>query len=116
MTAPKVARTGRGAGAPAHDEVDWQAIVWLKAYRSVRRLQARIVPATQAGRWNKVKALQRLLTHSHSGKVLAVRRVTENPGKVHSQRLTVVKPRPAQGRKRGLSCLRGNSPEQFLGG
>src|SRR3984957_15106525 len=29
----------------------------------------------------KVRALQRLLTHSYSGKVLAVRRVTENQGK-----------------------------------
>ncbi len=47
----------------------------------MRRLQARIVKATQAGRWGKVKALQRLLTHSFSGKVLAVRRVTENQGK-----------------------------------
>ncbi len=47
----------------------------------MRRLQARIVKATQEGRWNKVKVLQRLLTHSHSGKVLAVRRVTENQGK-----------------------------------
>jgi RNA-directed DNA polymerase len=28
-----------------------------------------------------VRALQRLLTHSYSGKVLAVRRVTENDGK-----------------------------------
>ena len=65
---------------------------------------------------DKVRALQHLLTHSFSGRALAVRRVTENPGKVHSQRLTVVKPRPAKGRKRGLSCLRGNSPEQFLGG
>jgi RNA-directed DNA polymerase len=33
------------------------------------------------GRWGKVQALQRLLTHSYSGKVLAVRRVTENNGK-----------------------------------
>ena len=47
----------------------------------MRRLQARIVKATQAGRWGKVKALQRLLTHSFSGKALAVRRVTENQGK-----------------------------------
>jgi RNA-directed DNA polymerase len=39
----------------------------------------RIVQATKAGRWNKVKSLQRLLTHSY-GKVLAVRRVTENTG------------------------------------
>ena len=50
-------------------------------HRNVRRLQVRIVQATKAGRWNKVKSLQRLLTHSYSGKVLAVRRVTENNGK-----------------------------------
>lgn len=38
----------------------------------------RIVKAVEAGRWGKVKALQRLLTHSRDGKLLAVRRVTEN--------------------------------------
>src|SRR5262245_52706355 len=81
MTAPLAARNGRGAGAPAHEAMDWQAIDWPKAHGIVRRLQARIVKATQAGRWNKVKALQHLLIHSYSGKVLAVRRVTENPGK-----------------------------------
>jgi RNA-directed DNA polymerase len=47
----------------------------------VRRLQARIVKATQEGKWGKVKALQHLLTHSFSGKALAVKRVTENQGK-----------------------------------
>jgi RNA-directed DNA polymerase len=41
----------------------------------------RIVKATQVGRWNKVKTLQRLLTGSFSGKALAVKRVTENEGK-----------------------------------
>jgi RNA-directed DNA polymerase len=41
----------------------------------------RIVKATQVGRWNKVKALQRLLTGSFSGKALAVKRVTENEGR-----------------------------------
>jgi RNA-directed DNA polymerase len=41
----------------------------------------RIVQATKASRWGKVRALQRLLTHSYSGKVLDVRRVTENNGK-----------------------------------
>ena len=53
----------------------------LKCERQVRRLQARIVKATQEGRWGKVKALQRLLTCSFSGKALAVKRVTENQGK-----------------------------------
>ena len=37
--------------------------------------------AIQEGRWGKVKALQYLLTHSFSGKALAIRRVTENQGK-----------------------------------
>lgn len=68
-------------GASSRAEMDWHQIDWYKAHRIVRRLQARIVQATQAGRWGKVKALQRLLTHSHSAKVLAVRRVTENHGK-----------------------------------
>jgi RNA-directed DNA polymerase len=39
------------------------------------------VKAIQAGRWGTAKALQYLLTHSFSGKALAVRRVTENQGK-----------------------------------
>ena len=52
-----------------------------KAQQNVRRLQARIVKAMQEGRFNKVKVLQRLLTHSHSGRVVAVERVTQNQGK-----------------------------------
>jgi RNA-directed DNA polymerase len=68
------------ACAPLHDEVDWNAIDWRTVYRNVRRLQARIVKATQEGRWGKVRALQHLLTHSYSGRCLAVRRVTENRG------------------------------------
>ena len=69
------------AGAFSHVEVNWHAINWHKVYQNVRRLQARIVKATQAKRWGKVRALQHLLTHSFSGKALAVRRVTENQGK-----------------------------------
>lgn len=68
-------------GALSHDQVKWHAIDWRAAHENVRRLQVRIVKATQEGRGGKVKALQRLLTHSFSGKVLAVRRVTENQGK-----------------------------------
>ena len=69
------------ACATSHVEADWHSIDWNKANQNVRRLQARIVKATQEGRWGKVKALQRLLTHSFSGKAIAVRRVTENQGK-----------------------------------
>jgi RNA-directed DNA polymerase len=55
------------AGAASHNEVKWHRINWSAVHGNVRRLQARIVKATQEGRWNKVKALQRLLTHSFSG-------------------------------------------------
>lgn len=76
MTAEK-----ENAGAISHKTMSWHDIDWYKAHRNVRRLQARIVKATQEGRWGKVKALQRLLTHSFSGKALAVKRVIENKGK-----------------------------------
>src|SRR5262245_54651286 len=59
----------------------WEQIDWPKCERNVRRLQARIVKAAREDRWGKVKTLQRLLTHSFSGKALAVKRVTENQGK-----------------------------------
>lgn len=59
---------------------DWHAISWEKVNQNVRRLQARIVKATQQGRWGKVKALQRLLTRSFSAKALAIKRVCENTG------------------------------------
>ena len=83
MTAQSIAPRGvtRRAGAASHGEVDWHQIDWEQAHRTVRRLQARIVKATQEGRRGRVKALQRLLTRSFSGKALAVRRVTENQGR-----------------------------------
>lgn len=62
-------------------DMTWNGISWIDVQRQVRRLQARIVKATQVGRHNKVKALQWLLTHSFSGKALAVKRVTENKGR-----------------------------------
>ncbi|HCF2456866.1 TPA: group II intron reverse transcriptase/maturase [Pseudomonas aeruginosa] len=69
------------AGAPSHESVTWHSIDWAACHREVRRLQARIVKATREGKHSKVKALQWILTHSFSGKALAVRRVTENQGK-----------------------------------
>ena len=59
----------------------WNAINWRAIESEVCRLQARIVKAVQQGRWNKVKALQHLLTHSASAKLLAVRRVSMNDGR-----------------------------------
>ena len=73
--------TARAVGAVSREAAEWYAIDWPTIHRNVRRLQVRIVQATKERRWGRVRALQRLLTHSYSGKVLAVRRVTENNGK-----------------------------------
>ena len=100
--------TAQAVGALSSKAAEWNAIDWQAIHRNVRRLQVRIVKAVKEGRWGKVRALQHLLTHSFSGKVLAVRRVTENQGKktpgvdrefwdtpeVHCQRLPVSLPRP----------------------
>ena len=69
------------AGAPSHQVIAWSNINWAKCHQEVRRLQARIVKATQERKHNKVKTLQWILTHSFSGKALAIKRVTENQGK-----------------------------------
>ena len=71
----------QAVGAVSDEAAKWYAIDWPAIQRNVRRLQVRIAQATKEGRWGKVRALQHLLTHSYSGKVLAVRRVTENTGK-----------------------------------
>src|SRR5215471_12900096 len=70
----------RAAGASLRP-VDWRSIKWKQANRNVRRLQSRIAQAQQQGKKRKVRALQFILTRSHSGRCLAVRRITENPGK-----------------------------------
>ena len=68
------------AGAAPEVATGWHAINWHKVRRNVRRLQARIVKAIQEGRWGKVQALVYLLTHSFSGRALAILRVTTNAG------------------------------------
>ena len=73
--------TAQAVGAVSREAAEWYAINWQAIHCNVRRLQVRIVQATKESRWGRVRALQRLLTHSYSGKVLAVRRVTENTGK-----------------------------------
>jgi len=59
--------TAKTVGAVSSEAAEWYAINWQTIHQNVRRLQVRIVQATKAGRWNKVKSLQRLLTHSYSG-------------------------------------------------
>jgi RNA-directed DNA polymerase len=69
------------SGGAASATIHWNSIDWNSVQKHVRRLQIRIAKAVRERRWGKVKALQRLLTHSHSAKLLAVKRVTHNRGR-----------------------------------
>ncbi|WP_168795206.1 reverse transcriptase N-terminal domain-containing protein [Paraburkholderia aromaticivorans] len=68
-------------GAPSHARVMWDQANWSRIAADVKRLQMRIAKAVRENGWGKAKALQHLLTRSHNGKMLAVKRVTENRGK-----------------------------------
>lgn len=88
--------TEQSVGAASQAPIHWHEVGWRSVNRNVRRLQVRIVKAVEEGRWGKVKALQRLLTHSLDGKLLAVRRVTENQGRKTAGVDGVVWDRPAK--------------------
>jgi RNA-directed DNA polymerase len=68
-------------GAPSAAEENVVRNHWHSVHRAVYRLQVRIAKAVREGRFGKVKALQRLLTHSYAAKQLAVRRVVTNDGR-----------------------------------
>lgn len=68
-------------GAASGCELDWHSLDWAKIHQTVKRLQMRIAKATREGRYGRVKSLQWILTHSFSGRAIAVKRVTENQGK-----------------------------------
>ena len=58
----------------------WEAINWKLIEAQVNRLQMRIAKAIREKRYGKVKALQWILTHSISAKLLAIKRVTSSQG------------------------------------
>jgi RNA-directed DNA polymerase len=61
---------------------NWQSINWKQIEKIVFKLQKRIYQAKRNGNQKLVKSLQRLLVKSHSAKLLAVRKVTQdNRGK-----------------------------------
>ena len=70
-----------GAICPKQLGVFWHLIDWQRVHYIVKNLQGRLVKAVQNGKWRIVRSLQRLLTTSMSGKLLAIRRVTENKGR-----------------------------------
>jgi len=77
MTAPKPFGADASLTPPL---LTWKTIDWSRVRQEVRRLQMRIAKATQAGKHRKAQALQWVLVHSRSAKLLAVHRVTTNRG------------------------------------
>src|SRR6185436_16278319 len=67
-------------GASSGRVTEWESIDWTTIRATVRRLQMRIAKAIRETRHGQARALQWLLTHSYSAKLLAVKRVTENKG------------------------------------
>ena len=70
--------TAMEAGALIDNAKKWKSIHWTWIRRQVRRLQVRIAKAAKENRWNRVKALEYLLTRSRYAKLLAVKRATSN--------------------------------------
>ena len=62
-------------------KIQWNDIDWEKVIKYVNRLQTRITKAVIEGKWQLVKRLQYLLTHSLYAKLLAVRTICQNKGK-----------------------------------
>jgi RNA-directed DNA polymerase len=57
---------------------DWGTVPWTKVLREVFKLQKRIYQASQRGDKRTMRKLQRLLIKSWYGRLLAVRRVTQD--------------------------------------
>jgi len=71
----RIGHNALGAIHPMRIGTYWHLIDWGRVHRIVRNLQGRIVKAVQEKQVRIQKSLQRLLTHSTSAKLLAIRRV-----------------------------------------
>lgn len=67
-------------GASSASRLAWGTIEWHQVTMEVKQLQMRIAKAVREKRYGKAKALQWLLTHSFSAKLLAVRQVVLSSG------------------------------------
>jgi RNA-directed DNA polymerase len=69
-------------GRPGAAPVDWETVDWQEHERRVRNLRQRIYRATNAGQWNRVRSLMKVMLKSRSNLLLSVRKVSqENKGK-----------------------------------
>ena len=61
-------------------KIQWEHINWKTVTDSVNQLQIRITKAVNKEKWQLVKRLQYMLTHSFYAKLLAIKKVTQNKG------------------------------------
>jgi len=57
--------------------IEWNNVNWRAVNRQVRNLRQRIFRATQAGEYNKVRSLQKLMLRSTANTLLSGRRGTQ---------------------------------------
>lgn len=74
------AKAQSSAPAAAKQCYAWDKYPWRIIEKKVFRLQLRIAKAIREKRFNRAKALQWILTHSHDAKLLAIKKVTESKG------------------------------------
>jgi RNA-directed DNA polymerase len=65
----------------AHSGNSWHSIAWKDVIQEVRRMQAALVKADQAGESQRVRDLQDQIVRSRAAKLLAIRQVTSTGGK-----------------------------------
>jgi RNA-directed DNA polymerase len=61
--------------------IRWESIDWQEVSAFVNKIQTRIAKAVDKGNRKLARELQRMLTHSHYAKLLAIRKVTSTRGK-----------------------------------
>ena len=84
----------------------WNSIDWKTVNVEVKQLQMRIAKAVEQKKWNRVKSLQWILSHSFSAKLLAVKRVTSRKGAKTAGTDGVVWNTPAKKMRGALSLQR----------
>jgi len=84
----------------------WISFDWDKAEKRVYRLQKRIAKATANGKFNKVKALQRILVKSFEARMLAIKKVTSNKGKYTPGVDNIILEKPQDKTKEALSLMK----------
>ncbi len=75
-----IVKAQSSAPTAAKQYYSWDTYPWRNIEKRVFRLQLRIAKAIREKRFNRARALQWILTHSHDAKLLAVKRVTESRG------------------------------------